>query len=138
VSQRPAIVTIEEEADGSDVRVTIALDWQGREFHGSAVGEAGGQHTSRLVGEATLRAVEHLCSDRVDLELLAVAAQDLGPIRVALAQVRMNRDETLVGTAVLTSDGAPLAAARAVMDAINRKLGLIVQEASAPGVNPQR
>lgn len=126
MSPRPAIVTIEEEADGADVRVTITLDWQGRRFHGSAVGEAGEQHAPRLVGEATLRAVELLCSDRIDLELMAVAAQNLGPIRVALAQVRMGRDETLVGTAVLTGDGAPLAAARAVMDAINRKLGLIL------------
>ncbi len=126
MSPRPAIVTIEEEADGDDIRVTITLDWQGRQYHGSAIGLSDESHTPRLVGEATLQAVEHLCSDRVELELMAVAAQDLGPIRVALAQVRMDHDETLVGTAVLTSAGAPLAAARAVMDAINRKLGLIL------------
>jgi hypothetical protein len=126
VSPRPAIVTIHEEADGPDVRVTITLDWQGRQFHGSAIGESGDNHAPRLVGEATLRAVEHLCADRIGLELMAIAAQDLGPIRVALAQVRMDQDETLVGTAVLTSEGARIAAARAVMDAINRRLGLIL------------
>lgn len=126
MNSRPAIATIEEEADGSDVRVTITLDWQGRQFHGSAIGESGENHVPRLVGEATLRAVEQLCANRVGLELMAIAAQDLGPIRVALAQVRMGQEDTLVGTAVLTSDGARLAAARAVMDAINRKLGLIL------------
>lgn len=126
MSQRPAIVTIEEGEEGAEARVTITLDWQGRRFDGVAVGEAGDRHAPRLVGEATLRAVEHLCSDRVEFELLAVATQDLGPIRVALAQVRMGHDEHLVGTAVLTSEGASLAAARAVMDAINRRLGLIL------------
>jgi hypothetical protein len=126
VSPRPAIVTIEEGVEGEGARVTITLDWQGQRFDGVAVGEPGEHHTPRLVGEATLRAVEHLCSDRVHLELMAVATQDLGPIRVALAQVRMGHDEMLVGTAVLTSEGASLAAARAVMDALNRRLGLIL------------
>jgi hypothetical protein len=126
VSQRPVIVAIDEDADGNDLRVTIALDWNDERFYGHAVGEATGDQRARLAGEATLRALEHICGDRIDLELLAVATQDLGLLQIALAQVRLGDDETLIGNAVLTPTEPALAAARAVMDALNRRLGLVL------------
>ena len=126
VSTRPAIVAIEEDADGDDVRVTITLDWQDNRHYGTAVGRADPPHRPRLAAEAALQAVEHLAGDRVRTELMAVATADLGGTRVALAQVRLGGDEVLVGSAVEAGAGPSLAAVRAVMDALNRRLGRVL------------
>ena len=77
----------------------------------------------RLAGETTLRAVEKMLPDDVDLELLAVATADLGAAGIALAQVRLGPDEVLVGNALLGTNDPTLAAAKAVMNALNRRLG---------------
>jgi len=124
VNQRPAIVAIEEDADGDDVRVTITLDWQDHHHYGTAVGQADPPHRPRLAAEAALQAVEHIGGDRIQTELMAVATVDLGEARVALAQVRLGDDgEVLVGTALLAGADPSLAAVRAVMAALNRRLG---------------
>jgi hypothetical protein len=127
VSERPAIIAIEEDADGDDVRVTITLDWGERHHYGTAMGRADPPHRPRLAAEAALQAVEQIGGDRVHLELMAVATADLGTARVALAQVRLGDDgEVLVGTALLAGANPSLAAVRAVMAAVNRRLGLIL------------
>ena len=114
------IVSIEDDVDGSDARVTVTLDWAARPWHGHAVGSA--DQRPRLAGEATLDAVVRLSGDELDLELLAVATTDLGAARVALAQVRFGDDDVLVGSALQGEVDDRLAAVRAVMDAINRRL----------------
>jgi hypothetical protein len=121
---RPVIVSIEDDVDGSDARVTVRLDWDQRSFHGQAVGTAG--ERVRLAGEAALDAVTHIVDGAIDLELLAVATTDLGTARVALAQVRYDGGDVLVGSALQAEADAPLAAVRAVMDAINRRLELVL------------
>jgi len=124
VNQRPAIVAIEEDADGDDVRVTITLDWRDRRHYGTAIGRADPPHRARLAAEAALEAVEHMGGDRLQIELMAVATADIGDARVALAQVRLGDDgEVLVGTALEAGAGPSLAAVRAVMAALNRRLG---------------
>lgn len=123
MNPRPVIVAIEEDADGDDVRVTITLDWQDRHHYGTAVGRADPPHRARLAAEAALQAVEHLGGDRFHTELLAVATTDVGDARVALAQVRLGDDEVLVGSALEADAGPSLAAVRAVMAALNRRLG---------------
>jgi hypothetical protein len=127
VNQRPAIVAIEEDADGDDVRVTITLDWQDHPHYGTSIGSADPPHRPRLAAEAALRAVEEICDDRVPLELMAVATADVGRARVALAQVRLGDDgEVLVGSALLAGADPSLAAVRAVMAALNRRLGRLL------------
>jgi hypothetical protein len=127
VNERPAIVAIEEDADGDDVRVTITLDWQESRHYGTAVGRADPPHRARLAAEAALQAVENMSGDRLQTELMAVATADLGDARVALAQVRLGDDgEVLVGTALLADAGPSLAAVRAVMAALNRRLGRVL------------
>ena len=127
MSERPAIVAIEEDADGDDVRVTITLDWQEQRHYGTAVGRADPPHRPRLAAEAALQAVEHIGGDRIQTELMAVATVDIGEARVALAQVRLGDDgEVLVGTALLADAGPSLAAVRAVMAALNRRLGRVL------------
>ncbi len=117
---RPAIVSIEDDVDGTDARVTVTLDWDNRSWHGQAVGSS--DQRPRLAGEAALDAVVHLTGEILDLELLAVATTDMGAASVALAQVRFGPDDVLVGSALQGEIDDRLAAVRAVMDAINRRL----------------
>jgi hypothetical protein len=127
MNDRPAIVAIEEDADGDDVRVTITLDWHDQPHYGTAVGRADPPHRARLAAEAALQAVEHIGGDRVRTELMAVATADVGDARVALAQVRLGEEgEVLVGTALEAGAGPSLAAVRAVMAALNRRLGVLL------------
>jgi len=122
--KRPMIISIEDEIDGEDARITVILDWADRPWHGQAIGSAAAQ--PRLAGEAALDAIHLLTAGRVEVELLAVATSDLGAARVALAQVRLDGDEILVGSALQGEADSRLAAVRAVMDAINRRLELIL------------
>lgn len=119
---RPVIVSIEDDLDHDDARVTVRLDWADRSYHGHAVGTAG--ERVRLAGEAALDAVGHIVAGALDLELLAVATTDLGAASVALAQVRYGADDVLVGSALQGEVDDRLAAVRAVMNAINRRLEL--------------
>ena len=120
MSRRPVIIGIEDDIEGNDARVTVTLDWQDTAWHGHAIGSAA--ERNRLAGEATLEAVHQLSGDGIPLELLAVATTDLGAASIALAQVRYGADEVLVGSALQGEADGRLAAVRAVMDAINRRL----------------
>lgn len=124
MSGRPAIVSIDDDIDGVDARITVTLDYRSRHVHGQAVGTSDEQ--TRLAGEATLRAVEELTKGAIGLELLAVATTEVGIGRVAVAQIRTSEDQVLVGTALQGEEDGKLAAVRAVMDALNRRLGRIL------------
>jgi hypothetical protein len=121
---RPVIVSIEDDVDGADARVTVRLDWDDHAWHGQAIGNAA--EKVRLAGEAALDAVSRIVKGSIDLELLAVATTDLGAASVALAQVRYDRGDVLVGSALQGETDGRLAAVRAVMDAINRRLELVL------------
>jgi hypothetical protein len=121
---RPVIVSIEDDVDGADARVTVRLDWDDQAWHGQAIGNAA--EKIRLAGEAALDAVSRIVKGSIDLELLAVATTDLGAASVALAQVRYDRGDVLVGSALQGETDGRLAAVRAVMDAINRRLELVL------------
>lgn len=124
MTSRPIIIGIEDDIDGDDARVTVTLDWENRPWHGQAIGSSGAR--PRLAGEAALAAVNSLTDATLPLELLAVATTDLGAARVALAQVRAGTGEVLVGSALQGESDGRLAAVRAVMDAINRRLELVL------------
>ncbi len=121
---RPIIIGIEDDIDGEDARVTVTLDWDQRSWHGQAIGSADAR--PRLAGEAAIAAVTRLIDDQIDIELMAVATSDLGAARIALAQVRYGEDEILVGSALQGEADGRLAAVRAVMDAINRRIERIL------------
>ncbi|VAW06180.1 hypothetical protein MNBD_ACTINO02-808 [hydrothermal vent metagenome] len=128
MSERPAIVQIIESTE-SDVqtRVVITLGWSDEEFHGESVGSSSPTSRPRLVGEATLRAVEAVTSDRLQLSLAAVATTDLGVGQVAMAQVLMVGDaEPLVGSSLVRSDDEAAATVRAVLDALNRRIATVL------------
>ena len=122
--KRPIIIGIDDEIDGEDARVTVTLDWADQPWHGQAIGTSDSR--PRLAGEAALAAITKLTDGAIDLELLAVATSDMGAARVALAQVRFGPDEILIGSAFQGEADDRLAAVRAVMNAVNRKLELIL------------
>ena len=121
--ERPAIVSIEESVLDDHTRVAITLAWHDERFTGEAVGLADPAVRPRLVGEATLRAVERVAHGRISLRLGAVATTELGPSQVAMAQVELLGDNgPFVGSALLKDRDASAATVRAVLDAINRRL----------------
>lgn len=123
MSERPAIVSINETEAGDDIRVSIALTWKDAEFVGEAAGPSGWSYRPRLIGEATLRAVEAVTDNAVQLGLAAIATTPLGSAQVAMAQVTMDgSDEPLVGSALIGTNDEAAATVKAVLDAINRRL----------------
>jgi hypothetical protein len=126
MTERPALVRIEQQSDGKEARVVITLGWHEHEYLGEALGSPEEAARPRLLGEATLRAVEALSAERIDLALEAIATTYLGDSRVAMAQVEMGKSDSLVGSAMLREDDPAAAPVRAVLDAINRRLELVL------------
>jgi hypothetical protein len=127
MTERPAIIHISEAVDGDDARVMITLEWSDTTFHGEAIGSSGPEHRARLVGEATLNAVEKVTDGRIHLDLEAVATQDLGIVQVALAQVNLSETgESLVGSALVSEHDPSAATVKAILDAINRRLTTVL------------
>jgi hypothetical protein len=129
MTERAIIADITQADEEAGAMVSITLDIGGIEHRGAAIGSTDARERPRLVGEAALRAVESLSGGAVTLELLAIASADVGDTQVAVAQVRLDPfDEVLVGSAlhrVEDQDGS-WAVARAVMDALNRRLGQVL------------
>jgi len=123
MNNRPAIVQIDEHTTDEEASVTISLCWQDEQFFGTAAGNPDDGSRARLVGEATLRAVEEVADHRITLQLEAVATTELGETQIAMAQVLMEGVPVpLVGSALLTEHDATTATVKAVLDAINRQL----------------
>ncbi len=127
MDERPAIVSIQESDDGQRARVVITLAWKDAKFAGEAIGDSDWSYRPRLVGEATLRAVECVTESEVNLSLAAIATTPLGEGQVAMAQVMMEgEDEPLVGSALLGSNDEAAATVKAVLDALNRRISTVL------------
>ena len=121
--QRPLLAMIDEDDSGDEAHVTVVLGWHDKTFEGEAVGALDEATRPRLVGEATLRAVEQVAQGRVVLDLTAVGTTRLGDSQVAMAQVRIGAaPDSFVGSALIYEPNSSKATARAVLDAINRQL----------------
>ena len=121
--QRPLLAMIDEDASGDEARVTVVLGWDDKAFEGEATGSSDNSSRPRLVGEATLRAVELVAEGRVTLDLTAVGTTSLGDSQVAMAQVAVDTGpDGFVGSALIREEDPSKATARAVLDAINRQL----------------
>ena len=127
MSERPAIISIQEVPLDGHVRVIITLAWQDERYSGEAVGPTDRVLRPRLVGEATLRAVEEVADNQIHLSLAAIATTPLGNAQVAMAQVELEGgDEPFVGSAILREHDDAGATVKAVLDAINRRLGAVL------------
>jgi len=125
--ERAAIVGITETAENGEANVIITLTYHDEEFTGAATGSAAVSARPRIVGEATLRAVESVTGGRLQLSLDAIATTDLGESRVAMAQVGlMGSAEPLVGSALVQTSDSATATVKAVLDAINRRMSQVL------------
>jgi hypothetical protein len=121
---RPAILGVHEIPEGARTTVAVTLRWHSEEYHGTATGPAAASARLRLVGEAALRAVERIVGDEA-LALDAVGAPAVGMRRVIVVIVLSTgpRGEAVaVGSALSQGDDAE-ATVRAVLDALNRRIG---------------
>ena len=123
--QRPFLAPLEQTQDGDRVRVDVTIGFAGEVHKGTAEGTADTQHRARVVGEATLRAIEHLAGGLSALDLSAGATSDLRPVRIALAQVRESGwSDYMIGSSLVRDGDSATATAKAVLDAVNRRLTL--------------
>ena len=121
--QRPLLAMIDENETGEQARVTVVLGWDDKAYEGEATGSPENSSRPRLVGEATLRAVELVAEGRVILDLTAVGTTSLGASQVAMAEVSLDTGpDVYVGSALIRESDPSKATARAVLDAINRQL----------------
>lgn len=121
-SDRPAVVEITENPDGARSMVTVTLGWKSELFVGEASGPAGATARLRILGEATLSALEHALGADTALALAALETPIVGGRQTAVAHVVMvsgGEERLLVGSALMSSDHAQ-AAVRGVLDAVNR------------------
>lgn len=125
--ERAAIVGIQETSENGIAHVQITLTYSDAEYSGEAEGSASVSARPRIVGEATLRAVEAVTGGRLRLTLDAIATTDLGESRVAMAQVGlMGSNEPLVGSALVQTSDSATATVKAVLDALNRRMAQVL------------
>lgn len=122
-AERPGLATIDETIEGDFVTVEVTLAYGNEAYVGRSHGESAAHHRPRLVGEATLRAVELVTGGRVQLDLAAIGTTELGPVQIALAQVyEQGWSDYLIGSALIRQTDPSSATAKAVLDAVNRRI----------------
>ena len=120
---RPFLATIDQRLEDGRAAVSVAIGRGDSSYSGSAEGVADPHQRARLVGEATLRAIEKMVGDRHTFDLTAIGTSDLGPVRIALAQIRESGwSDYLIGSAMVRDGDAATATAKAVLDALNRRI----------------
>lgn len=128
-ADRPVITSIKEYPEGPSTTVTVTLTWNGEQFGGSASGPAAASARMRIIGEATLRALEEVLGGGPPLALEAVATTSVGVRPVVVAQVVSMKgveEQVAVGSALVRGDEAE-AVVRAVLDALNRRIPALMR-----------
>ena len=125
MSERPILATIESLQTGSLQTVTVVLAYRDLTHAGSAEGAADIRFDDKLllVSEAVAKAVEDGVENSWTLEVRAVGMGQVGTEAVCLAQVAdLDAGDILFGIAGVGQDDIEKAMARAVLDAVNRRL----------------
>lgn len=121
---RPALLRIKESTDQTRATLTVTLGWHDGEHVGSASGPDAASARLRLVGEATLHAMESIFTETPPLALDSVGTASVGMRTVLIAVIVFagkTGEELVVGSALSSGDD-DAAAVKAVLDALNRRL----------------
>jgi hypothetical protein len=116
---------------GLDVTASVTLASAGRSATGECRGLASPSGVHRAVAVATLRAVEELVGGSVRVELEHLEITPMGTERtvvVLLTLLTAQGSEHLTGAAAVRDD-VRQAVIRATLDALNRRLELLLTEA---------
>jgi hypothetical protein len=130
VSGRPSIAKMHLISAGFDVTATVTLAADNRTAVGEARGLASPSGVHRAVATATLRAVEQLVGDSVRVELEHLEVTTMGAektVVVLLTLLTRQGSEPLTGAAAVRDD-VRQAVIRATLDALNRRLEMLLSE----------
>jgi hypothetical protein len=114
--------------DGFRTTVEVTLSWQGIKAVGWEAGSASRVAIRRQVALATLAALRQLdpAAERLDVETATVSLMgDREVAATTLVVLSPPHEEVLAGMAVVGATGPADAMARAVLDAVNRRLGVL-------------
>jgi hypothetical protein len=127
---RPVLIDLGEEGNGTRTTLKVTLRYQDREHTGTATGPAVSSARLRLIGEATIDAVERTFDKIPPIALDSIAVSAVGSHRVVVAVVvaaaERGSEELAVGSALSDEDDGD-AAVKAVLNALNRRLALITE-----------
>lgn len=127
---RAALMRIGESPNGTRTTIEVTLRHENEEHVGSATGPAVPSTRLRLVGEATIDAIERTFPAMPPLALEAIAINSVGTSDVVVATVvsaAHRGGETLnVGSALSTTNPDD-AAVKAVLNALNRRLSNLAE-----------
>lgn len=129
-SRRASIAKMHLVSAGLDMTATVTLASAERVAVGESRGLASSTGVHRAVASATLRAVEQLVGDGVRLELEHLEVTPMGSERtvvVLLTLLTERGGESLTGAATVRDD-VRQAVIRATLDALNRRLELLLTE----------
>jgi hypothetical protein len=129
-AHRPAIAKMHLVSSGLDVTASVTLASGDRTATGEARGLASQTGVHKAVAAATLRAVEELVGDAARVELEHLEITPMGTERtvvVLLTLLTPQGSESLTGAATVRDD-VRQAVIRATLDALNRRLELLLTE----------
>jgi hypothetical protein len=123
---RVGLMGVSVSRDGHRHTVEVTLSWRGIKAVGWESGSASTSATHRQVALATLAALRQIDPSIEPADVETATVSHLGGRDVAsvtLIVLDPPREEVLAGSAVVGATGVPDALARAVLDALNRRLG---------------
>ena len=127
---RPSISRMHLVSSGLDVTASVTLSSGERTAVGEARGAASQSGVHRAVATATLRAVEELADGQVRFELDHIEVAPMGTERTVLVSLTLltaKGTERLTGAAGVRDD-VRQAVIRATLDALNRRLEMLLTE----------
>jgi hypothetical protein len=129
LSDRTTLRHVAAEANGLRSLVRVTLVNQDREAIGFAEGSVASSARHRLVAAATIDALRQLlpaaeCCDVDTAQILRVGTEDVAVVTVAF--VLTSAEHLLSGSAVVRRRDESAAIARAVLDATNRRLAIVI------------
>jgi hypothetical protein len=121
---RPMISEIGVRSTGSEIEVEVRLELDGDTFVGIERGAAAASARPRLVAAATISALDELLGLPAAVESAAVVDTGTHPVALVVITISVPRlgAQSLAGSAVIRGDETD-AVARAVLSAVNRRLG---------------
>lgn len=120
---RPSIASISIRTAGAEADASVVVSSDGASFEGRSIGPSSMSHRHTLVARATLDAVGELLGLPAEIEVATVTAMGSRFMAACVIQVAVPRvgELVLTGSALVRGDEAD-AVARAVLDALNRRL----------------
>lgn len=125
---RIKLLSVNWEEEPPEVRAQVKIQSPQGTYIGSASSADHGVPRPQLAAQATLQALQQVVGKRAELALGQVEEFPLGERRVLLVQVSYlfpAGEENLLGVSFVGQGGGLEAAARAALDAVNRRLPVI-------------